>query len=111
MIDLGLPSYYDCAVSHLPTQQADGLTPRDHRRNRKTHPMAIPTSPSKQSQYDIGFNTGLSTGRGQGRQAVRKQVLDFLQEKYMDRNISTDSQYSKEILELTMELSKLMKVN
>ena len=75
--------------------------------------MAAPTpkAPSKQSQHERGFAAGLTSGRQQGRQEVRKQVLDLLQEKYMNPNVERGGQYGKEILELTAELSKLMKVS
>lgn len=73
--------------------------------------MALPTAPTKESQYDRGFNAGLATGRLKGRQEVRKQVLDFLQEKYMNPEVVRGGEYGKEILALTGELSKLLKVN
>ena len=45
----------------------------------------------------------------EGKQAIRKIVLDFLEEKYMSKNVKRGTQYSEEILELTRELGRRMR--
>lgn len=56
------------------------------------------------------FAGGKKAGLLIGRQEVRKQVLDYLQEKYMDPTLVRGSERGEAILEIVRELSPLMKV-
>jgi len=55
--------------------------------------------------FKRGLQEGLSGGRKAGREEMRKEVIDYLQEKYMgEGRPDRDSPEARAILELTRDL-------
>lgn len=58
-------------------------------------------------QFRRNFNKGIQEGRLQ----TRKEVLGFLEEKYMNKDMSTASPKAQAILTLASELSDFLKID
>lgn len=52
--------------------------------------------------------SAIAQGKREGRWEVKKQVLDYLETKFMDNSVEQDSQVGKMLLEIAGELSELL---
>src|SRR6187431_2968397 len=77
-----------------------------HGRNatESAHTMAV-----SKRQARTAFDNGKRVGQLEGEQRTRSLVLDFLQAKYMNKDIPRGSVEGEAILKLTRELAELLK--
>lgn len=53
--------------------------------------------------------TALKNGKKEGRAQLGKEILTYLEGKYLSKEVTRGSEYGNDILELAAELSKLIK--
>ena len=63
----------------------------------------------EQVKYSQDILRAREEGRREGKEALRKEVLDFLQREYMNPNITRGDGKASAILEVTRGLSEYLK--